>query len=165
MSERNLEYYNIVKTWLDDLTSVRPMSSILDIGAGDTWISTWGNFNKRYAIDIECEPDIPNVEGIQIDWLDCDFANLSIITCLQVVEHLEWPDATKFIDKIFKSTDIAIFSLPLYWPQGACEDHYLDPIDLPKIKELFNERAPKKVKITIDAYHAKGLRFVGMWRC
>ena len=124
---RNLTYYQEVRRLLEELG---PMHSILDIGSGGTPVATWGDFSNRYAVDQDPCQSWPGVSFYQCEWVKFDCPNVDVITCLQVMEHLEdYQQVLDFSNKIAEHCRIAIISVPYEWPQGVCQYHPMDPID------------------------------------
>ena len=83
---KHLAYYQTVKTWLEQLGK---QESILDIGCAGVPTATFGDFQRRVAINKEPFPLIDNIENIVDDWLLYDSDVFSVITCMQVLEHFE----------------------------------------------------------------------------
>ena len=61
-------------------------------------------------------------------------ARFEVVTCLQVLEHLDNKKVRKFAKKLLRhSTDMTIISVPFMWEDGLCQQHLQDPIDLKKL--------------------------------
>lgn len=129
---KSLRYYQVVRRWMNELG---PQQSILDVGSGGCPISRWGNFHHRYAIDIR-KFFIKDVECIKGDWITYNCGQHSLITCLQVIEHLDDDQVSPFVDKIFNHAEHIIISVPYKWKVGACPSHKQDPIDVSKLLDL-----------------------------
>ena len=54
-----------------------------------------------------------------------------LVLCLQVLEHLECPDA--FVEKLVGTGRIIVISVPYRWPEGRSKYHVQDPIDENKL--------------------------------
>lgn len=127
---QHLKYYQAVR---DILTELGARYSIIDVGSWDTPVVTWGDFKYRMQIDKKpCRVEYKGVDYVQKDWLKA-VVSADVITCLQVIEHVERPDV--FLNKILLSCNIAIVSLPFQWEAGACKAHLHDPINLAVIEE------------------------------
>jgi hypothetical protein len=151
-SRKHLEYYKVVEEWLELLGHQR---SILDIGCGGCPTAMWGSFEKRTAINLEPFPLLPGVNCVYIDWLEFKPEHYSVITCLQVLEHLDDETVKKFMNKIFEHCDIVIISVPYKWEKGRCEHHLQDPIDVNKFYKMVGID-PVKIQIVSE-------RLVGMF--
>lgn len=161
-------YYVLVKAWLEAIslnfnmlnTSLNHESSILDVGCLDTPTATWGEFDRRYTVDIAHDPKLPDVESFVADFRTWKPPHrMTVVTCLQVLEHL--PDAIveDFGDKLRTISDYTIASVPFMWPPGLEADHKQDPIDLAKFSR-FMGGPPNEYAIIKDTKH---LRIVGRW--
>jgi 2-polyprenyl-3-methyl-5-hydroxy-6-metoxy-1,4-benzoquinol methylase len=145
-SRKHMPYYWVVGEWLKELTKDKK-DSLLDIGCGGCPISKFGSFNKRISLNLEPFTPIPDVENIACDWLEYDSPKVSVITCLQVLEHLTNDILHTFVEKIFSHCEIAIISVPHNWEKGLCEDHIQDPISITKFISMIN-REPIKIEIS-----------------
>jgi hypothetical protein len=137
-----LEYYQVVKRWLEQT----PGESIVDVGCGGCPVATWGDFKKRKAINLQPFPEIPGVENVVANWLDYEMEPVSVITCLQVLEHLEDDVLFRFKEKIFDNCDKAIISVPYKWEKGLEPSHVQDPIDLRKFLGMVGKE-PVRMRI------------------
>lgn len=147
-NRKHYKYYTVIQNLLE---SIGKQESILDIGSCDTPVSTWGDFNYRYTLDIDKYKPLPGVTSIIGSWpQDKSLLNLpvSIITCLQVLEHVENP--ILFCKEIFDSAKVAvIISVPYKWPNGAEISHIQDPVDEDKLFSWTN-RNPTEIRIIDD---------------
>lgn len=142
---KDLNYYRVVRAWLEQLD----FKSIMDVGCADTPVVTWGNFQRRTAVNNREFPLIPGVECIEADWMQLD-RKADVITCLQVIEHFETDYLKEFVAKIFDNSKAAIISVPYLWPAGSCPGHHQDPMDVKKFLTLLN-REPEKLEIVRDS--------------
>lgn len=139
-----LFYYEVVKDFIDEFS---PGDMIMDVGAWNTPVITWGDFKRRIAIDYYKMPVQPkNVEAVHADWFQyqCD-AIPDVILCLQVLEHLTDDEVGPFAKKIVNSGRMAIISVPYMWEKGQCEYHPQDPVDLEKLEKWVGYAAEKYV--------------------
>lgn len=123
-----LEYYATVQRILD---AMGPQESILDVGCLDTPVVTWGQFRRRYTVDPENRPPLSGVWPIIGRWPDCRVwlpLPVSVVLCLQVLEHVDDPHG--FAQWLFAAADTAvILSVPWGWPAGVTPGHIHDPVD------------------------------------
>ena len=150
---KHLIYYQVVKSWLE---SFGDQNSILDIGCRGCPTSTWGTFLERTAIDSESFLQINGVLCVREDWLKFKSKHYSVITCMQVLEHLDDETVAKFVSKIFNHCDKAIISVPYRWQIGFCKHHLQDPIDIKKFLNMIG-RDPIKTEIVSN-------RLVGLFQ-
>lgn len=154
-------YYVLVKAWLE---SIAPMHngerSILDVGCLDTPTATWAFFDKRYTVDIEHDPKLFGVQSFIADFLTWEPPHhMTVVTCLQVLEHLPNEVVYDFGAKLRSFSDYTIVSVPFMWAPGFEPDHKQDPIDLDKFSRFMGE-PPHEYAIIKDTKH---LRIVGRW--
>ena len=147
------KYYKLVKGWLE---SYGERESILDIGSADTPVASWARFRHRVAIDTRLKPKHPTITVVDGRWPD-DAARLpsqvSVITCLQVLEHIE--DVQPFVDAIFAAaTYRVILSVPYEWAVGKCDSHIQDPVNRRKLRG-WTRRKPIRTKLVTDAGQAR----------
>ena len=148
-SRKHLEYYRTVRQILEALGS---LPSILDIGSWDTPVATWGTFGMRYTLDPRERPALPNVTRVFGRWPDAvdRFADsVSVVTCLQTIEHVE--DPRSFVDAIFAVAEQhVVISVPYKWPAGATPYHHHDPIDKAKLELWTRRKCTRKHIVTDD---------------
>ena len=129
--------YNYYKKVLEIIQSRKVehdhFDSIIDVGGRDTEILKDLSFGDKVCLDISKLPENTSVRTIM-----CDFyrwvpdKNYHVVTCLQVLEHLD--DPTTFAKKLFDlSNGIVIISVPYKWPKGFCKYHVQDPVTEDKI--------------------------------
>ena len=142
---KNSEYYAIVREILDDLG---PAESIMDVGSWDSPVATWGDFRKRYTVDTRERPELPGVTKLVGEWpaVAGQIGTVSIVTCLQVLEHIR--DVRAFAETLFTAARKAVvISVPWMWPTGACEYHVHDPIDRKKLEWMVG-RSADRLRVT-----------------
>jgi hypothetical protein len=143
----NLEYYRVVKDWL---AAMGPRTSLIDVGCHDTPVATWGDFRLRFSIDGQDRPELPGVTKIVGMWPEHrpqPESLFSVITCLQVVEHIVEPAA--FCKSLCAAaSDAVILSVPLHWPRSTERDHKHDPISESMIAQWMG-RQPNLTHITV----------------
>lgn len=144
---KHLNYYKDVRKLLE---TIGPRKSILDIGPLDTPVATWGKFDHRYTVGPNVRDPLDGVKAFLGLWPG-KFPNLelpvSVITCLQVIEHLESP--RDFCDSLFASADIVIISVPYKWSKSSCSYHRHNLIDEQKL-EAMTGRIPDSFLLATD---------------
>ncbi|MCA9091091.1 MAG: hypothetical protein KDA90_20910 [Planctomycetaceae bacterium] len=144
---RHLKYYQTVRRWLEGMG---PMESLIDVGGWDTPVVTWGQFMRRIAVDPRAPLEAPGIETVCCRWEEF-VGNADVITCLQVIEHID--DVVPFCRKLRESAGTLIVSIPYKWRQGSCASHKHDPVDEAKLndwlgsdfKEEIIERDPDRM--------------------
>ena len=143
----DLNYYRVIREWLE----ATPGDSLIDVGAFDTPVATWGQFTTRYAVDLYSEPDLPGVIGVCDDWIEwAPPFRFDVLTCLQVIEHLPDDAVRPFVDRLFARSRVQIVSVPWKWPAGRCKWHLQDPIDDAKFCRLMSGRVPVQRQVVTD---------------
>lgn len=148
---QHYSYYAAIQQMLTDCGS---QQSLLDIGSMDTPVATWGNFATRYTIDPRPRNPLPHVTAVVGSWpddLELLPSRLSVITCLQVIEHVE--NTRRMCDAMFAAaTNCVIISVPYEWPAKACHYHVHDPIDEAKLVRLVGRVPDESVIVNDDGW-------------
>ena len=127
---KDYNYFKLVKNIIKILSGNN--KTILDIGSANIDLMSKYPFAKRVSVSIDGAINNDNVTGYQMDFFNFDVPEkFDVITCLQVVEHVE--NAKEFVQKILKSGRLCIISVPYKWEKGACKYHVQDPIDEKKM--------------------------------
>lgn len=146
---KDLRYYKLVKQWLEELSRDPKLNSVMDVGCADTPVCTWGSFSERTALNSRPFPRFKDVDNhIEGDWLSV-IAQADVITCLQVLEHLDDDVVKRFAWKLFKNSAFTIVSVPYMWPRTPEQEHKQDPIDLRKFLDIVG-RDPIRMEIVTD---------------
>jgi len=153
-SRKDNNYYKYVIQWLNEIGH---HASYMDVGTCDTPIIQSGSFDRRIAVDILKQPALEGVESIVGDFMILDLPYVSVVTCLQVLEHVFDPAA--FAQKLLNTADKVLVSVPYEWPKGFCNEHIHDPIDMDKFYGWLG-REPVNSIIINDNNH---LRLVAQW--
>ncbi|MBC8869685.1 MAG: hypothetical protein H8E44_09725 [Planctomycetes bacterium] len=140
----NSAYYASVRRLLE---SLGPKESILDVGSWDSPVATWGDFRIRYTVDSRQRPSIPEVTKIVGPWPEATGlfqTPVSVVTCLQVLEHVD--DVGAFANALFAmARECVIISVPYKWPSGTCKHHVHDPIDEAKLKWMTGKTPSERI--------------------
>lgn len=143
---KDFHYYKKVEALLSSLS----FDSILDVGARRSPVLE--NIKGPIEKVLLDKYEIPPLEGFHI--ITSDFytwipdKHYDIVLCLQVLEHLENPEA--FAEKLFTiAKKTVILSVPYKWKKGKCKYHIQDPVDMEKLKSWTN-REPSESYIIND---------------
>jgi hypothetical protein len=127
---KTYKYYQKV---IEIISKYTECDSIIDIGGRDTEILKDLPMKEKVCLDIN---KLPENEGVRT--IKCDFykwtpdKKYDIVTCLQVLEHLD--DPKSFAKKLLElGNKVVIISVPYKWPKGFCKHHVQDPVDEDKI--------------------------------
>lgn len=145
-ARKHLRYYAAVRAELETLS---PGASIADVGGWDTPVVLWGDFARRYTVDLGRDPKFPGVishVGDFMDWTPPE--RLSVVTCLQVLEHLPDGAVERFAAKLLAIADVAIVSVPYLWPPRE-PSHLQDPISREKFARIMG-RAADRLSVVMD---------------
>lgn len=138
------DYYKVVKQWVAGLS---PGESILDVGGSDTPVASWGTFQWR--VNVNKEEVVDRVDGVNYviqDFMEYEHGSkYSVVTCLQVMEHLADDMVKPFAAKLLATGGTVIVSVPHEWPVGECAEHLQDPIDYGKFLGWF-DKSPSVVR-------------------
>lgn len=160
---QRLGYYVVVRSWLDNISlplHVMDSSSILDVGCFDTPTATWGHFNHRYTVDLEHDPKLPGVQSHIANFMTWKPPHrMTVVTCLQVLEHLEDEQVRPFAEKLLASGEHVIVSVPYEWKKGEEKGHKQDPISFWKFDRMMGTPPLEKLVI-LDG---KRLRLLARW--
>lgn len=133
-----LAYYAHVKHLLR-VESTMQRRRLIDVGSYDTPMVLTGNYDERFSVDVTMPFVHPSVTSFCGDWLNFPYqpAPDTVVTCLQVLEHLPDDILRPFVAKLFEhATRALIISVPWQWPVGRCSSHLQDPIDFHKLHSM-----------------------------
>ena len=132
---QDLLYYQVVRQLVEGLGS--DAESMLDVGSGACpYLGWFPHIPVRTSLDFEHPYEGPGIRAIRADFLrwQADRA-FDIVTCLQVLEHVEQPAA--FARKFFTGGSTVIVSVPHAWPPGSIDGHRHDPVTERKMRSWF----------------------------
>lgn len=155
-------YFVLVRAWLNMLSQSmqRDELSLVDVGCRDTPVATWGYFDKRYTVDLTFNPRLSGVTSYVGNFLKWHPPHhMTVVTCLQVLEHLTDEVLEPFVAKLHAIADFAIVSVPYEWPAGSELAHVQDPISAEKFDRMMT-CPPLERAIILDGRRA---RMVGLW--
>lgn len=131
-TRKHLAYYAIVEKYVRYIG--RNANSLLDVGGTSDFIERFDWIKDLQTLDI-AEPYTSNrVKGTKIDFFKYDpKRRFDVITCLQVLEHLDDPAAA--CAKFRELSDSVIVSVPYRWnPEKTRRaGHVQDPVDEKKL--------------------------------
>lgn len=134
---KNNRYYTYLKSLL--MTICREDDSILDVGSRGIDMLSFLPCKTKKSIDLKYPYSDEYTEGITGDYLEYHPDELDVITCFQVLEHIEDNQVGVFAKKLLSDARIAIVSLPYMWPKTMCKWHVQDPVDVDKIISWFGK--------------------------
>jgi hypothetical protein len=133
---KNHKYYKYIRILLSMLA--RETDSICDVGSNGVDVISYLPCREMTSIDIANPFSSEKVTGIVGDFLSYPLPKYDIITCFQVLEHINDDKVRLFAKKLIESGRIAIISVPYMWEKGYCLEHVQDPIDIEKFLGWFN---------------------------
>lgn len=109
--------------------------SVLDVGGRDCeYLLRMKQFNERLSLDIVSYPSIPGLPRLTVDFMKFEAPHrYDLVTCLQVLEHLQEP--VPFCRKLFDVGKTVIISVPYKGPEGLEVEHLQHMLDQAKLKE------------------------------
>lgn len=157
-----LKYYQSIQSILE----AHGGSSILDVGSADTPVAAMGDFQRRVALTLNEIPLQQRVGGVSYrfgDFLDFPAEQFAVVTCLQVLEHLDDADVGVFARKLFlHAEELVVISVPYQWPEGSCKYHKQDPVDEEKLR-TWTGRAPTRQHIVTEDDHGHRRRLIAVY--
>lgn len=126
--------------------------SVCDVGSWDTDMLSHLSCKRKITVDKRVPFSSEEVEGIQADYLCWTAEELDVITCFQVLEHIDDNQVEKFARKLLRDAPIAVVSVPYMWPKGSNKWHVQDPVDVEKLvgwfgRHLFSSRKSQRNRI------------------
>ena len=143
-------YYGIIRGLLKAIC--RENDSICDVGSFDTDMLSDLPCKRKLTVDLRTPFSSDDVEGIKADYLQWQAEKLDVITCFQVLEHIDDNHVEAFAKKLLNDAPVAVVSVPYMWPKGSCKWHVQDPVDVEKLvgwfgkKPVFIQKAKEKFK-------------------
>jgi radical SAM protein with 4Fe4S-binding SPASM domain len=161
-ARRHLRYYEVVRRCLEE---AGPGRILIDVGSHETPVVTFGRFARRIAVDSCRCGEYPGVEAHVADWMDFELGErASVITCLQVLEHLSDAAAGPFARKLLSSAEIVIVSVPYLWPAGQDADHLQDPMDEAKLATIMGREPSESAVVAEHPTQLSHRRLVAVYR-
>ena len=130
-SRKKMVYIKALKQILHIICDEK-QESIIDIGSNGVDLISFLPIKTKVSLDIVNPIKNDKVIGLKQDFFTYKpDRKFDIVTCFQVIEHIQ--EAKSFTQKLLKTGNIIVISLPYKWKNGACEYHCQDPIDETKI--------------------------------
>lgn len=128
---RKLRYYRVARRLIQE---TGPGGKIIDVGGWNTPVCTYGDFRWRQVINsFPVDPMFPGVKYLIMDWMDYDGPQADVVTCLQVLEHIQDDTVEEFCQRLFRfARRRVIISVPFMW-RGPTEEHPQDPVSFSKL--------------------------------
>lgn len=144
---KNYSYYAEVMSLARSYSS--DGDSVIDVGSNETeLLSQMDWFKRRIALDIRYIMPVKEVETVVCDFMDFKpDIEFDIVLCLQVLEHLTFPE--RFAKKLFSTGNTIILSVPYKWPADYCNTHLHDPVDEKKLMS-WTKMKPLETRIVKD---------------
>lgn len=134
---KDLIYYEYLRKLL--IMICRKEDSICDVGSNGVDMLSFLPCTIKKSIDLKNPYSDPETEGIKADYLEWEADHLDVITCFQVLEHIDDENVTVFAKKLLKDARICVVSVPFMWKKDQCGRHLQDPIDVDKLISWFGK--------------------------
>lgn len=156
-SRKHLLYYKVLRSLLTVIC--RADDTICDVGSNGVDMLSFLPCREKMSIDLRVPFSDDKVIGVKADFLKYEFekGGVDIITCFQVLEHINNDQVEVFAKKLLKNSHIAVVSVPYMWPKGFCKWHVQDPVDVEKIISWFGVSPVFLYKVTEPTNHLSRL--------
>jgi len=123
-------------------------TSLLDVGTGPCEYPAWFDWiPRKVLVDKGNTPPVPGAECIRADFMTYQTAErFDLVTCLQVLEHLQDPAA--MARRLLAHGKKVIVSVPYMWPENFCKYHVQDPVSTKKLLSWFPVKPIETLKVT-----------------
>jgi len=134
---KDMIYYKYLRLLLTMIC--RKEDSFCDVGSNGTDMCSFLPCKSKKSVDLVNPYSDSETEGIKADYLEWETDRLDVITCFQVLEHIDDENVTVFAKKLLKDARICVVSVPFMWKKGQCGRHLQDPIDVDKLISWFGK--------------------------
>jgi methyltransferase family protein len=135
--------------------------SMADVGSGNCPYLDWFDWiPERVSIDLRTPYRSAAVQGVQGDIRALELPRFDLVSCLQVLEHVDDPAA--FARRLLAIGRLVLVSVPHRWPRGT-PGHRHDPVTLRKLERWFGRRANYHVLVREPFLGAKGERLLALF--
>ena len=144
---KNLKYYTKCRQIVNELSKTN--DSILDVGGWKGEFLQTVDFKHKTITDLH-EKSSSDIDFIQGDFLKIEIPKHDVVTCMQVLEHIDDNNVESFSRKLFEqSNNYVMISVPYKWKKGSCKHHLQDPVDENKVFN-WTHRTPIKTWIITE---------------
>ena len=133
---KEFKYYKKTHDIIEDIQKKTSINNIVDVGGWKGFFVENTNIKDKTVIDLhKMEDKSDGVTRISTNFLEYNpEKKYDIVTCLQVLEHINDNDVEKFAKKLFDiSEKYVVISVPYKWKKGICKWHCQDPVDKDKL--------------------------------
>lgn len=134
---KDMIYYKYLRLLLTMIC--RKEDSFCDVGSNGTDMCSFLPCKSKKSVDLVNPYSDSETEGIKADYLEWETDRLDVITCFQVLEHIDDERVTVFANKLLKDARICVVSVPFMWREDQCKNHLQDPIDVDKLISWFGK--------------------------
>ena len=143
---KDLFYYKKLKEIL--MMVCRESDAILDVGSYGIDMLSFLPCKTKKSIDLNTPYSDDETEGIIGDYLEYKTEHLDVVTCYQVLEHIDDDKVVRFARKLLQDARMVIISVPYVWPNGFCKWHRQDPVSVNKLISWFGKNPVCLYKVT-----------------
>jgi hypothetical protein len=122
--------------------------NMLDVGTGECEYPEWFDWiPRKVLVDRRHVPPGTNAVRVKSDFMAYRTKErFDLVTCLQVLEHLE--DPASMARRLLQHGRTVVVSVPYMWAEGFCKYHVQDPVSEKKLLAWFPCAPLKTVKVT-----------------
>jgi hypothetical protein len=123
-------------------------NNMLDVGTGECEYPEWFDWiPRKVLVDRRHVPPGTNAVRVKSDFMAYRTKErFDLVTCLQVLEHLE--DPASMARRLLQHGRTVVVSVPYMWAEGFCKYHVQDPVSEKKLLAWFPCAPLKTVKVT-----------------
>ena len=138
-TRKHLVYYHVVEKYVRYVG--RHAKSLLDVGGTSPFIERFDWIGELHTLDIAQPYISERVTSTKMDFFEYDPGRrFDVITCLQVLEHLDNP--TKACRRMAELSDHLIVSVPFKWDPATTRKagHVQDPVSIKKLNRWMGKK-------------------------
>ena len=134
-SRAHLLYYKKVLSIIENNRKQYSYNSIIDVGGWKGAFVKSTQIPNKTILDLHKMEKDDNITRITANFLTHNTdIKYDIVTCLQVLEHIDDDNVEAFAKKLFElGGKCVIISVPYKWRKGASKHHLQDPVDEKKL--------------------------------
>ena len=152
IKRKDYKYYKKAHEIIEQMNKNPKVNSIIDVGGWRGEFIKNTNIKGKTIIDLhKIKNESDGITRISDNFLTHSFKKkYNIVTCLQVLEHIDNKNVINFAQKLFSiSNKYVIISVPYKWRKEACKWHLQDPVDHAKLFK-WTSRTPFETFIVKD---------------